>query len=508
MNLSLTNLRETWYSTSSLGLGWLLGIPLMILWGLMAAFLPWYLVILVSILGALSVLFLVNFKISLYFLLCLLPIAADSIGIHFKAPWNNPLTDIIPLYLPISLIAVAGLFFNKAARLQTYSVKNPFNKLFFILFCWAVLLILWVPNLSIKAIDSSHGMQGRVITISHKTTPLQHNLFQLFILANNILLFYLIINSIEKESFHRRIMWWWIMVGIFVAMFTFFVAYIDPAPNFIKIIKIWYNTSLKIYLTPGPFRGSYFASPHLTALILNMFSGITFGMALAEKKKSRKVILGVITTFMMLSNLLTLTKGGLVGLLVMLHFFLLSFSSLRKNFFRNLILLYSILLVIFILQVRISKEYKLQRTPRFLYTRGYIGAGSTRAKIIWIPGFKYFIRTGGTGLGVGTFSYATISPHAHSIYLSVLYDFGVVGVIIFAITVLILAKNYINMIRFQQTYLQIMFLACCGVLLAIGAHGFIDFEYNYPVIWLFMGLYTATFLLAQRELLALKKSLS
>lgn len=171
MNLSLTNLRETWYSTSSLGLGWLLGIPLMILWGLMAAFLPWYLVILVSILGALSVLFLVNFKISLYFLLCLLPIAADSIGIHFKAPWNNPLTDIIPLYLPISLIAVAGLFFNKAARLQTYSVKNPFNKLFFILFCWAVLLILWVPNLSIKAIDSSHGMQGRVITISHKTTP-------------------------------------------------------------------------------------------------------------------------------------------------------------------------------------------------------------------------------------------------------------------------------------------------------------------------------------------------
>jgi len=52
----------------------------------------------------------------------------------------------------------------------------------------------------------------------------------------------------------------------------------------------------------------------------------------------------------------------------------------------------------------------------------------------------------------------------------------------------------------QQTYLQTMFLACCGVLISMGVHGFFDFEYNLPVIWLFLGFYTSTFLLAQKEL--------
>lgn len=208
---------------------------------------------------------------------------------------------------------------------------------------------------------------------------------------------------------------------------------------------------------------------------------------------------------MMQASILTLVKGGLVGLVVMLHFFIFSFTRLRKHFFRNLIVLYSLLLILFAFQVTVSGELRYG-TPRYLYQKGYAEASGSRAKLIWIPGLKEVIRGGGIGLGVGTYTYATLAPHAHSIYLSMLFDFGVAGVIVLMIIFWIVLKNYLRMRRFQETYLQTMFIAFSGGLVSIGVHGLVDFEYNSPVLWLFLGLYTATFLLAQRELSALKKA--
>lgn len=485
---------------------WVFGFVLLILWGLICSILPWYLAVLLSAFSALSLLFLINFRISVYFLICLVPISADWLGFHINTSWSSPLTDMVPLFLPISLAAFGSLFFRMLAGLHTYSAKTVFTKLFLALLCWGALLLFWSPNLSITATDTSKGQVfPKIFTISHSSTPLLHDVFQLFILAGNILLFYLIVNSIDKESLHRRLMWFWIIFGALVAAFCLWVG-CSEIQNAMYAKELGLNFTFKAQAIFHKIRAAALGTPHLTSFVLNMFTGITLGMMLAEKKGSRKLMLGLIILLMMLSNLLTLTKAGIVALIVMLHFFVIFFKRLRKHFFRNLILMYTVIGLLFFLQLKISREHREEGTPRFLYGAGYTEATTSRTKFVWLPGVKEFLKSGCLGLGVGTFTYATVSPHAHSIYFSTLFDFGIVGIVILAMLLIILVRNFLIMVSFQKTYLQTMFLACCAVMVSIGVHGILDFEYNTPVIWLFMGFYTATWLLAQKELAGLNSA--
>jgi len=128
---------------------------------------------------------------------------------------------------------------------------------------------------------------------------------------------------------------------------------------------------------------------------------------------------------------------------------------------------------------------------------------------MWTDGVSNLINnTSGIGLGPGGFRQHTHTgmPHVHNLYLSVLCDFGFIGLFLFLLVIFVLINNYFKMLRFQETYLQKMFLCCCGGLLAIGLHGMVDSMYNMSVIWFFLGLSMATFLLAQRELCHLKRS--
>lgn len=499
--LSLINLDCIRFYPVSLKLKWVIGAALLVFCGLMCSVLPWYLVSLFSAFSAVSLLFLIDFRISAFFLACLVPISADWLGFHIKTSWSNPLTDMVPLFFPICFVAFVSLVFRTLAGLHTYSAKTGFNKLFLVLLCWGTLLLFWSPNLSIKATDTTKGkVFSETLTVSHNTTPLRHDLFQLFIFANNIALFYLTVSSIQNESFHRRLMWCWILFGAIVASFCLWVSY-SGLQEAVYAKKLGLHFTFKVQALIHKVRAAALGSPHLTSFVLNMFIGITLGMMLEESKRSKKLILGLIVILMMLSNLLTLTKGGIAGLIVMLHFFVIFFRRLRKHFLRNLLLMYAVIGILFFLQLKIAREQRSdEHTPRFLYGAGYTGATATRAKYVWIPGVNEFLKSGCLGLGVGTFTYATISPHAHSIYFSTIFDFGIVGIAVLLIILVLLVRNFLIMVKLQESYLQTMFLACCGVLLSMGVHGIFDFEYNTPVIWLFMGFYTATFLLSQKEL--------
>jgi O-antigen ligase len=372
--------------------------------------------------------------------------------------------------------------------------------LLLLLFCWAIILMLWSPNLSIKPEDSSKGKIGaEIVTISRITTPLRHDLFALCLFVTNLLLFHLVVNSLDKEAFHRKVMWSWIIFGAIVSVFTIWSA-VSNIQSLKYTFKIWDDVAFHTRLIFDKVRAAGLGTPHLSSLVLNMFTGITIGMLLIEIGSLKRFLLGTTALLMMLANLLTLTKGGLAGLVAMLHFFLVSFRCLRKNFFRNLILLYVVLFALVFLQIKISKEYRFEKTPRFMHKIGYVGAGKSRAALIWLPGLREFIKAGCIGLGVGTFTYATVSPHAHSIYFSTLFDFGIFGMVILIGMFFIILKHYFFMLKFQQTYLQIMFLSCCGVLVSIGVHGLVDFDYNTPVVWLFLGFYAATLQLAKEEL--------
>lgn len=478
----------------------MVGIPVLIFVGLLCCTLPWYIVILICLAPALFILFLRDFRLSLYFMICLVPISADWLGFCINTTWSNALTDMIPVFVPILFMAFLGLFLKTMAGLHSNSAKTVLNKLFLFLFFWAVIVLLWSPNLSIKATDTNKGkVFTEVSTISRNTTPLMHDLLQLSLLASNMLLFYLIINAIDSETFHRRLMTTWIIFGGLIAAFCLWMTCSShqTATHIVNILDFLTFRSRVVFLT---VRGAALGTPNLTSFVLNMMTGITFGMLLCERKMNRRILLGAVMLFMILSNMLTLTKAGLLALIVMLHFFLIVFRRLRRHFFLNLITMYAVLMILFFLQLKISKEYRVEGTPRFLAKSGYSDAMASRIKYVWNPGIKELSRNGFVGLGAGTFTYATTSPHGHSIYFSTLFDFGIVGVMAVLLVFLVLVRSFLMMSQYQETYLQIMFISCSGVLLSIGIHGLVDFEYNTPVVWLFLGFYMATFLLAKKEL--------
>ncbi|MEK7224280.1 MAG: M28 family peptidase [Bacteroidota bacterium] len=109
------------------------------------------------------------------------------------------------------------------------------------------------------------------------------------------------------------------------------------------------------------------------------------------------------------------------------------------------------------------------------------------------------------GMGIGTSKTYLDAPnggcpHAHSIYFSTLFDLGLIGTAIVSLAFFVFLRDFLKMVKFQQTNLQLMFLCCCGGLVATLTHGTIDFEYNTPEIWFFFGLTVATLNLAKQEL--------
>lgn len=408
----------------------------------------------------------------------MVPIAADHAGFHIGSKWSVVVADIVPIFPVISIITLIGFILHRASGLYTWKIKNPLNTVLFLFLCWAALTLLWPFNY-------------------------RHNLFQFFILFNNFLIFYLLLNSVNNENFHKNLMWCWIIFGVFVAICTFISAMLNGKK--VYSIKVWDWITFKLYLLAPPIRAESVANTNETAFILNLIICIAVGMMLTVNSLVKKIVLSAIIVFMMFAHILTLSKGGLMGMLAMLYFLLFFIERLRKNFVLNFFLIHFIIVFLLVLQVIITRENK---SPRIV-SSSQSASLQSRVDVLYKPGMKRLMEGNVIqGMGIGTSKMYLDAenggcPHAHSIYFSTLFDLGIIGMIIVFSAFLLFFKDFIKMVKFQQTYLQIMFLACCGGLVATLVHGIIDFEYNTPEIWFFFGLSVVTLNLVKQELYSL-----
>ena len=416
-----------------------------------------------------------KFKWGIYILAFTVPYAADHAGFHIKSKWSIVVADIIPAFPIISLITLLGFALHRVAGLHKWRVKDPVNTLLFLLVCWASITLFWPYDF-------------------------KHNAFQFFILFNNFLLFYLLLNSVDNKKYYNRLMWCWISFGAAVAIFTFISAMLDGKKIYTIGILKW--LTFKLYLLAPPIRAESVANTNETALILNLTICIAIGMVLTVNSLTKKIVLSAIVVFMMFAHILTLSKGGLMGMLAMFYFLLLFVQRFRKNFFRNFVLIHLIIISLLVLQVVITRESK---SPRIV-SASQAASLQSRVDVLYKPGMKKLLQGNLLkGMGAGT-SKAYLDapnggcPHAHSIYFSTLFDLGLIGIAIVSLAFFVFLRDFLKMVKFQQTNLQLMFLCCCGGLVATLTHGTIDFEYNTPEIWFFFGLTVATLNLAKQEL--------
>ena len=182
---------------------------------------------------------------------------------------------------------------------------------------------------------------------------------------------------------------------------------------------------------------------------------------------------------------------------VMMHFFILCSSALRKKIFINAIVLNLMIMAFILISFIFIREPRLSGTS----------AKSIEGRFgIWNAGFTAMEKKSQilSGLGLGGYEDATIFPHAHNLYLSFFFDFGIIGFFCIIMIMLVLFKEYVlkrsRMIFLSQNnYYEIMSLAFFSGLLALGLHGIMEYSYLHTIVWLFLGFVMSTLQLSRLE---------
>lgn len=452
-----------------------------LLLALLCVTLPWYLAPLIIGLLILCSLIFLKIEAGTYSLIFLTINLGHQPQLVFPAKWST-MADRIPIFpLSILIILFIRLMLDRSSRLRQNLVKVGLNTIIFLLFLWSFLTLFWVPNI-------------------------KHSVVQLTIFIANLALFYTIINFVDQDRIHKRVIWCLILSGVILASVSYILYFL---PKMIYSISSTSKSVKLEFLIPGGASliqegqwrlvGLGWWAAEL-AMTLNVIISLAIGMIIVERRKLIKLILTGLVIFMISATLLTMAKAGVLALFIMLHFLIFIFPVLRKHLLRNLLTLYIVLTLIFLIQIVLIGETK---TPRILE----YGAKGKQASLIsrtelWKQGTEKFTNSFGLGLGVGGINYyAQPLPHAHSLYFDYIFDFGLIGLLFISYTFLYFFKHFLALtkLKLEFTYLKIMGLATIGGLIAIGIHCLVDFGYNTTPIWLFLGLSAATFHLNEKE---------
>lgn len=394
---------------------------------------------------------------------------------------------IIPVYLPIVFMSLAFLILKKTFYPTRDSYRcASLNTPIVILLSYSLLSILWSPCL-------------------------EYSLILFAILGTNILLFYTIFFSIENKEQHYKLMLTWFLGGIICTVLTIVSIIIHPqiemATDTSHMLELVFRYNPKVQT-----RGYALTHPGNTGMSINMGIAITIGLLLSCKTKLARVILGGAAILMVFANCLTFSKAALGSLLMLGIYFLIFSHRLRKRFF---ILLPSYIILFIGMRYAAVIFADIFGEPfhaQIMESSGQVMSAGQRLSI-WGEGFKYLAQKGAHvwGLGLGGYDYLSTWPHAHNVYFSLYFDFGVIGFIFMLLIFKELSIKFYKIgkgLLYQTTYLQTMSMAFSAGLFAVCIQSLVDNMYYKPVLWLFLPFVLVTYGLTIQERNALKEKMS
>lgn len=336
-------------------------------------------------------------------------------------------------------------------------------------------------------------------------------LLYLFHLIIDIILFYYLFYFIDDVKLHRRLMWCMVFSGLAISVQTIVgFVYVVKGLAFIKqdlIIKVLNVFSIQV-LSESNLKeltaSGFFLGPQLSSIMLNIIVFTAMGLLLTERNKARTWFLRIVILMCMTAVFLTGNKAGSWSLVMVSFLFVISSIKLRKNVIRNLLATLAIFVSIFLTLAFVIRSQGT-KDPRMVNVSTTQQSSIGKRIYFWKTGFVELDKKNLAlfGLGVGGYKYFTRAydiPHAHNIYLSLLFDFGVMGLIVCFIIMFILLKLFLKVLHRQETYLQNMSLAYGINLVLIALTGLVYTAYYMDFVWFVLGLAVATFRLAGKEL--------
>jgi len=428
-----------------------------------------------------SIIILSKFRTGLYILIVLIPLESQRIILPYASKENFKDIITIPYLFPAIIIScMSYVLFRFTVVEQTKGEKlvgSAINFIILLLVIWSFITLFWAPNFYKSLLYESRFLSN-IALFYLIVTVINHNHKELYLKLLNVHIVTGIVLSIAG------------IVSLFMTFKPY--SYTFEATNF-----LWLNFSFFTY----PHRLMGLSFHNVISQLSNILIAITFGLILISKEK--KYYYGMVLFLFVITQLLTRSRGGLVGFIVMVAFFFVSIRSLREKFFRNVIFFFIIFVFLFI---SVNLDDFIYGTARYSTE---LADKSISQRIGWWKDALQMLlkKTAGFGLSPGGFTHYFGSwkiPHAHNIYLSVLFDFGIVGFILWISFLWVLIKKvYHIMIMQVQSPYKTMLCSVTGGVIATGIHGLIDMEYNIASIWFALGILIATLNLAKKELATL-----
>jgi tetratricopeptide (TPR) repeat protein len=235
--------------------------------------------------------------------------------------------------------------------------------------------------------------------------------------------------------------------------------------------------------------GTFISRTH-TAVYLGMMIPLVVGLLFRVREIEKKFILITLAVIMITSLVLTLSRGGLVSLLLSLVFFF-SCMAIHRTDQRQIWLLFVLFLAISIYLSWLGIAPVLKRLGE-TFVEGQLDSSTLLRLAIWQHSFD-LLKTApllGTGLGTFQFVFLKYMPylgetlrafHAESIYFELLLDAGILGLMLFLWGVIRVFRQALRgYFSSSESSLKLVTLGVLSSCLAFLFHGFVDFNPRIP----------------------------
>lgn len=303
------------------------------------------------------------------------------------------------------------------------------------------------------------------------------------------LLFFHLIKT--KENIIRAI-----RTLIFTAMMTAVTMLISIFP--IDVINIHKTYPLTNNLNASFIFGTYqlraygLMEPHASGVFLGFGVLFSLGLLSQSRDKKEKVILSLIIIFLIGIALYTKARGAIISMLLSIVFLIFAMKKFREYLFRNLFIFafcFLVLLGIF----TTTHSYLMDYIKPYLPSMTELEDSSIEYRFkYWKTMFTVMadnaVMLQGLGIG-GTAYYLSPVPHAHNFWLSIFFDFGLIGFILFLILKFIaLTKLLLTVRTLKDGFAKAMLVSTLGCIISFGLAALVDFEYNFKLLWILMGI--------------------
>lgn len=436
-------------------------------------------------------LLLKNIQLAVYLLIILIPIYNLKVLFHIydsPSPIKND-WQFLPLNIMVVFAMICLLFYKSVMKGQPAMREKAgpcyMNILLFIFVMWGGFSVLWSPEIHF-------GLYTGI---------------KLFL---NFFMYLLLIFLIKTESDINKA----VRVYIFMAVITAIAMMISVIPSDSLSISERYDFAreLEVYLTfkTNVKRAAGFTEEtHVAAMIVGI--GILFGMGLLNhaKSKAEKAILFSVIAFLFFASLFTQTRAPLISLLLGMGYLILVIKNFRVFLIRNLYIF--AVGFVFLFGIYIMSQLELMDLLGFnkaTPTR-YLSGSQTETAFwervsYWKEVYNAVLHKEAYiyGLGTGGSSY-TLYPvaHPHNVYLSVFFDFGLIGAVLMLILILSATAKIVFIIReLEDGYIKTMLISFSGCMVTLGAEYLLDFDYTFHLTWILMGIGAAIYGYADRQI--------